>query len=148
MTATEITHRLTFKGVYAEDDDERYYEDWEGEHIGPVRAGMTCGYWEECGVESYEQQVVWNDKPHTYTAHRCPHTPTEDEKDEGEYFAHDEYHQLIDGDFMTFQGCALTRGVDGSADDVHDIFRNHGTGPHSVSVDYWGDGIWEVHKLD
>lgn len=147
-----ITHtlRFTVTGEHHEDEefDENEYDDWEASHDGPIRPGMTCGYWEECGVEPYE--ATWTGfkgETRTYRASRCSHTPTEEEIDAGEYFAHGEEHVQIEDSFMTFCGCALTGKVDGVVDAVDEIFRAHGFGPHSVDPSYWGDGSWDVDRI-
>ena len=70
--------------------------------------------------------------------------PTEDEIDEGEYARHGEDHQRIDGYWMTqSEQCALG-STDSGADGAREVADEAGLGTHEVSIDYSGDGHWDV----
>lgn len=103
-------------------DDSRDDFDSEVLHMGPH---IGCGYWEQCMVCTKEN-----------------YSPDPDEVEE--YERHDEYHERIIDDWMTFQGCALGTHVDSAQEGLWDIFNTKGAGTFLVDCDYWGDDIWDV----
>lgn len=89
-------------------------------------SGTGCSVWNQC-----------NDQCAGYQ-------PSAKELEDGQHENHGASHQLIEGFWMTESGvCALT-GTDSGSDGVHSVAEEAGLGTHHVSVDYWGDGIWEV----
>lgn len=93
----------------------------------------TCEVWYQCQVVADPERPGWGS---------CSHTPTEDEE-YGEYDAHGERHQWIDGEWMTPAGrCCL--GHADVSDDVWEIAHEHGNGEYPVDLDYEGDGDWRL----
>lgn len=89
-------------------------------------SGNGCTVWNQCTVLCVGYQ------------------PTANEADDCRHENHGTVHNLIDGFWMTEStACALT-GTDSGMDGVNSAAEAAGLGTHRVSVDYWGDGIWEV----
>lgn len=72
------------------------------------------------------------------------HQPTELEVQEGEYTAHGEVHQQIDGEWMVESKSCAARATDSGADGMQEVAQAAGLGTHQIDVSYWGDGCWEV----
>ena len=91
--------------------------------------GDTCSVWWEC------------------TTPCAGHQPTEAETEDGWHENHGVRHQLIEGRWMTeSQTCALT-GTDSGNDGASSAAEKAGLGTHRLSIDYWGDGIWDVELV-
>lgn len=143
-----MSHVLTITRIDAEDDGDIDYE------IGGPHGG--CSVWYPCEVELVSITVRAGlpgtpplgrryNKPMMSRRRdgKCPHVVTDDEEDAGEYGAHGEEHQYIDGEWMTDAGRCAAAEAD-VAEDIFDIARAHGVGSYDVEVDYWGDGQWNL----
>jgi hypothetical protein len=78
----------------------------------------------------------------------CQHEATTNEIDRSEHQGHGVTHRLIEGHWMTdSQTCSLTQ-TDSGAQGLLDVAERHGLGTHTIDVDYWGDGHWEITRVE
>jgi hypothetical protein len=145
-----MTHTIEVTALPDDESDDVVYTV-EGPH------DSSCTVWFPCEVElvSIKVRAGLPGTPPLGSRHmrpfmsrfrqgRCPHEVTEDDDMRGEYEAHGEQHQQIDGEWMTMSdGCALLHS-DAASSDLWEIAQEHGLGRHQVSVDYWGDGDWNA----
>ena len=147
-------HVLTFTRIALDDDDD--VEDFDHEIAGPHG---NCLVWYPCEVElvSIKVRAGWPWTPplgmrparpqmSAFRTGRCPHTVTDDEDIAGEYEAHGVEHQYLDGDWMT-ESSRCAAGEADVSDDIWEIAREHGAGPHDVDVEYYGDGMWDLNYV-
>lgn len=78
----------------------------------------------------------------------CQHEATPAEEHTGQHQSHGVIHRSIEDHWMTSShACSLTQ-TDSGAQGLLEIAERHGLGTHTVDVDYWGDGHWEITHVE